>query len=246
MNPATWLDIPPVLERHGEITVLRDDLLEGGTKLRFLPFLCQGAGHVVYSGPFCGGAPLALSVYGKEAGVRVSLFYAARNALKPRQAKAKANGADLHLVPNGYTTVVQKRARDFADESGALFLPLGFDLPIVRDPFSGFIASVRRIVGDPPEVWCATGSGMLARWLGEGFPNSAVFGVAVGLPSRHTNQTYPPNVTLITPVLRFEQRAKAKPPFPACSHYEAKAWELCAARGAQALFWNVMGDDYGD
>ena len=59
LDPRKYLDVPAVLEKHGRITVVRDDLLEGGSKLRFLPFLVQGAEEVVFGAPFCGGAPLA-------------------------------------------------------------------------------------------------------------------------------------------------------------------------------------------
>ena len=77
-NVRKWLDIPPVIERHGEIDVLRDDLIDGGTKARFLPFLINGAKEVVFGGPFCGGAPYTLAVLGRESGIKVTLFYAKR------------------------------------------------------------------------------------------------------------------------------------------------------------------------
>lgn len=49
-----WHDREAVLERYaGDLTVVRDDLLdEGGSKLRFLPFLTEGAEEVVFGGPF--------------------------------------------------------------------------------------------------------------------------------------------------------------------------------------------------
>ena len=34
-----WLEIPPVIEQHGRFNILRDDLIDGGSKIRFLPFL---------------------------------------------------------------------------------------------------------------------------------------------------------------------------------------------------------------
>jgi len=68
----------PIVQRFDGIDVVRGDLLEGGSKTRFLPFLMAGAREVVYGGPWCGGAALAFSVIGRLDGFKVTLFYAAR------------------------------------------------------------------------------------------------------------------------------------------------------------------------
>lgn len=247
LDPRRWLSIPPLVQRHEGISVVRDDLLEGGSKLRFLPFLCQGASEVVFGGPFCGGAPLALSVMGRESGQRVTIFYAKRNVLSPRQQRVLANGANIEQVPYGYMSNVQAKARAYAERWGALFLPLGFDVPAAREPFLEALSRVRRRIGSPDEVWCATGSGMLARCLGEAFPESHVKAVAVGLASRHSKQVFTPNVELIEHKLAFAQRTRESSPFPSCGHYDRKAWELCRMtkhgdRRKSVLFWNVMTD----
>ena len=239
-----WWKEPAIIEKvHGTaISVVREDLLEGGSKLRFLPFLTRGAREIVFGGPFCGGAPLALSVLGRESGQRVTLFYARRSSLHPRQEAAAKNGARLVFVAPGYMTVVQKRARDYAALAGALFLPLGFDLPAASEPFVEAMRRVRARVGSPEEVWCATGSGMLARCLGVAFPESRVRAVVVGLRSRNAHQAFPPNVDLLDCAYRFEQPTAAGAPFPSCPNYDRKAWERCVveARGS-TLFWNVLG-----
>lgn len=237
-----WHDREAVLERYaGDLIVVRDDLLdEGGSKLRFLPFLTAGADEVVFGGPFCGGAPLALAIAGKAAGQRVTLFYARRRDLHWRQIRARELGARLEYVAPRYMTNVQAKARAYAASAGALFLPLGFDVPAAEEPFVAAMEAVRRRVGDPDEVWCAAGSGMLARCLGRAFPASAVHAVAVGLASRHEAQAFGPNIRLHPAAYRFEQETQAACPFPSCRHYDRKAWELCLSeRRGRALFWNV-------
>lgn len=238
----SW-QVEPVIEEHAGVSVLRDDLLPGGSKSRFLPFLIGKAEEVVFGGPFCGGAPLALSVVGQELGVRVTLFYAKRNRLHPRQALALSHGATIYQVPFGYMTNVQVKAKRYAESKGALFLPLGFDLPEASAPFVEVMAGVRRKLGSPDQVWCATGSGMLARCLGAAFPESQIMGVAVGLKSRWSKQEFPANVRLIDPGIEFAQETKASAPFPSCPNYDRKAWAICARehRG-RALFWNVLGE----
>lgn len=238
-----WLEMPAVVQRFSpQVKVLRDDLLEGGSKLRFLPYLVGDAKEVVFGGPFCGGAPLALSVLGRAAGVRITLFYAKRKELHPRQAAAQANGAKIVGVEPGYMTVVQKRARDYAEKEGALFLPLGFDVPQATAPLTQFANAVRLRSGGADQVWCASGSGMLARCLGYAFPDSEICAVPVGLASRHSKQEMPPNVRWYQTRLRFEQEETRPVPFPACRNYEAKAWYAMEEhRRGRALFWCVMG-----
>lgn len=238
-----WLDQDPVLEKHGSITVVRDDLVEGGSKLRFLPFLTAGAKEVVFGGPCCGGAPYALSVLARETGLRVTLFFAKRKQKHWKQRAELRNGARIFEVSPGYMTNVQAKARAYAEQAGALFLPLGFDVSAAVDPFCEAIARVRARVGNPDQVWCATGSGMLARCLASVFTNSEICGVTVGLASRHEAQAFPRNVRLVSTRYSFEQEARERCPFPSDPNYDRKAWAECEkhSRGS-VLFWNVAGN----
>lgn len=239
---SEWWEANPVLQDHGGITVVREDLCEGGAKMRFLPYLLRGAREVVYGSPFCGGAAYALSVWGLRTGTRITLFYAKRKELHRRQLAAIRNGARIHEVNAGYMTVVQARARSYAFEHEARLLPLGFDVAEASEPFVAFLRSVRPQLGDVTELWCATGSGMLARCLGEAFPDLAVHAVVVGLRSRNAQQLFRPNVVVHYAALPFATECRVPAPFPCCPNYDRKAWELCVreARG-RAAFWNVLG-----
>jgi hypothetical protein len=235
----------PVIERHGPALVVRDDLMAGGSKVRFLPHIVCDAREIVFGGPFCGGAPYALAVFGARSDRRITLFYAKRRDLHWRQEVAFKLGAQLYQVPAGRMTVVQKRARDYAADHGALFLPLGFDLKHATDPFEAVMRGVRAQVGPMDEVWCATGSGMLARCLGRAFPESRIKGVVVGLRSRNQAQNFPPNVELIDCPYDFAEPCRSLAPFPSCLNYDAKAWEQLVARSSDSgrvLFWNVAGN----
>jgi hypothetical protein len=237
----TWERSPVIEDRDGAL-VVRDDLLEGGSKSRFLPFLLEGAGEVVYGGPFCGGAPLALAVVGRELGIRVTLFYAKRKILHPRQRRCLSHGATIYQVPHGYMSNVQAKARTYAAAVGAKFLSLGFDVPAANDPFIAVMRGVQKRTGSPDQVWCATGSGMLARCLGHAFPDSEVVGVAVGLKSRHSEQSMPPNVRIVESSYDFAIETRAACPFPSDRNYDRKAWEIMLQqRRGSCLFWNVLG-----
>lgn len=238
-----WYEAAPIIEEHAGVLVVREDLLDGGSKIRFLPHIVKGAKEIVYGSPFCGGAAYALSVYGRRKSVPVTLFYAKRKDFHWRQKAAFHNGATLYQVPAGRMSVVQHRARTYAAQADALFLPLGFDIKAAAGAFEAVMASVAASAGPLDEVWCATGSGMLARCLGHAFPQARVFGVMVGLASRHGKQDFPPNVELVSCPYEFQEECLAPAPFPSCSNYDRKAWEQLQARGrGRRLFWNVLGD----
>lgn len=232
------------IERHGEIFVVRDDLLAGGAKSRFVPYLVpRGATELVFGAPFCGGAPVALAVEGKRRGLPVTIFYAARAELSGRQRRVAALGANLQLVRPGYMTVVQARARAYAEQRGATFYPLGFDVPEAEEPF---VEAIRRLTADlhPPEIWCASGSGMLARCIGKARPDAQVKAVAVGLASRWQAQVFPSNVEIRPAGVPFDRKSTATAPFPCCGHYDRKAWSRCVSEAKPgSLFYNVMGDE---
>jgi hypothetical protein len=233
-----------MIERHGDVFVVRDDLLEGGSKSRFLPYIVpKQARELVFGAPFCGGAPVALAVEGRRRGIPVTIFYASRKRLTPRQQRVQKLGAKIEMVAPGYMTVVQARARRYAEMQGAHFYPLGFDVPEAEEPF---IVQIRALLKEmsPPEIWCATGSGMLARCLALAMPRAKIMATAVGLPSRWQAQEFPSNVRIAPADMPFERKAPNVSPFPCCGHYDRKAWRLCAQRAKPgAVFWNVMGDE---
>lgn len=241
-------DLPPApftIQNFSGVSVLRDDLLSGGSKSRFLPFVIEDATEVVFGAPFCGGAPVAIADVCRKMKKRATIFYAKRKVLHNYQKRVQASGATLHSVPAGYMAVVQKRARDYAAENSALFLPLGLDVPAAAPVFEAEANRLKKQTGGFDEIWCAAGSGMLVRTLGRAFPEAEVFGVVVGLASRNEKQNYTPNVTLVKCEYDFAQPCKTRPPFPSSENYDAKAWEILARlrigkTKKRILFWNVL------
>jgi hypothetical protein len=223
----------PVIERRGDLMVVRDDLLAGGTKVRALPALLTGAREFVYASPVYGYAQIALAYAAARAGLRATIFCAQRTVLHPRTREAQRAGARIVQVPVGYLTVVRARARTYCAVSGARLLPFGLDAPEVLDA----LATVARgLPVDPPEVWTVAGSGVLTRALQQAWPRAAFHAVRIGAaPDVGRARLY------VAPEA-FEQDAQAPPPFPSCRNYDAKAWRFIRAHAAPgALFWNVAG-----
>ncbi|SOC47726.1 pyridoxal-phosphate dependent enzyme [Rhizobium subbaraonis] len=228
---------PPTVIEHDGIHVVRDDLIEGGTKVRYLVHLFDDAEEVVYATPAEGGAQTALAWAARELGKKATLFVAKRKQPHPRALMAKALGATVWQVSPGYLTVVQARAREYCEATGAMLAPFGVDMPEAIDA----IATAARSTGvEPDEVWCASGSGVLARGLAKAWPNARRHVVQVG---RELSAADVAGATIHVSAYEFGQACKARPPFPSDPHYDAKAWEIAKARRGPGLVvaWNVTG-----
>lgn len=230
----------PIVVEHDGILVVRDDLYPGGTKARFIPALFDDADEVVYATPCEGGAQTALAHVARARGKRATLFCAARKAPHPRTIMAQRLGATVHFVSPGYLSVVQARAEEYADQTGAKLAAFG--IPGAVDA----IAAAALATGlEPDEVWCAAGSGTLARGLAKSWPWADRHVVQVG---RELSRADVDGATIHKQPLPFSKPHRCTVPFPAEPHYDAKAWAECKARrgggpsrGRKVLFWNVTG-----
>jgi len=232
----------PIVEIHDGILVVRDDMLPGGTKLRYLLSLFDAHDEVVYASPVFGGAQLALAQAAKMTGKQATLFVAKRKVMHPRTASAAAVGARIIEVPHGYLSNVQSRAKMYCQVSGAHYLPFGGDGEAAVDAIAQAARTVWNDVGPFDEVWSAMGSGVLQRGLQRGMPQvKRFYGIMVG------GETKNPGIATAIPAgMPFEKAFKPKPPFPSDPFYDAKAWAACVrASGESALFWNVLGPPPG-
>src|SRR4051812_22497756 len=157
--------------------VIRDDLFQGGTKARFLPMLFDGADEVVYASPAEGGAQTALATIARQLGKRTTIFVAKRAKPHARTVEAARLGAKVVSVNPGYLSVVQAHAREYCEQTGSRLMPFGVDMP---EAVEAIAAAARAIGIEPDEVWCASGSGVLARGLAAAWPNARRHAVQVG------------------------------------------------------------------
>lgn len=227
---------PPIVITHNGIQVVRDDLFGGGTKARFLPRLFDGVDEVVYASPQEGGAQTALATVARQLGKRATVFVAGRKNPHPRVAMVRALGGNVVEVKPGYLSVVQARAREYCKTTGAFLAPFGMDVPEAIEIIADAALATRL---HPDEVWCAAGSGVLARGLALAWPHARRHVVQVG------RELSPVDVVgAVTHVagVPYEKPCRALPPFPSDPHYDAKAWELALYHGlGQIVFWNVTG-----
>jgi len=234
----------PVLRAYGgRFLVVRDDLLFGGTKMRWAYQHARAHPEVrewAFAGPAWGGASIATTSVCFDLGLRCSQFYAGRKALVERQRVCETLGARVVEIRPGYLTNVRAKARrDVAERPDARLIEWG--VPDSR-------VAIERIAEQIPtgglsEVWCAYGSGTLLEALHNVFKPRGlrICTVVVGAPITARNRALA-DVVVEYP-RPFKWRTPAFVPYPSCRHYDAKAWEVASreARG-RALIWNVARD----
>lgn len=226
--------IKPVIEMHDGVAVVREDLFPGGTKARFIPQLFNDADEVVYATPAQGGAQFALAFCAHQLGKRATLFVAQRAQPHARALEAKRLGAKIVQIDPGYLVVVQSRAKQYCEATGAKLAPFGMDLPEAVET----IAEAARSLDEKPDhVWCSGGSGVLGNALRRAWPDAQVHVVMVGRDTQPVAGAE--HIRFPKP---FDWKAP-QPPFSSDPHYDAKAWLILNTRPktGRVLFWNVTG-----
>jgi len=236
-----WIDPlpPPIVEEHEGFLIVRDDLIGGGSKMRFADYLIRSQPEIkewVYgSSPATGYAQISLARLCTKYDKKAVIFMADRAVEKrhPYQLQAIQEGAIMNWVPNGMLSVTEKRARDYVSDNptSRRLLPIGFDDPTV-------IASIIRVAQSmdvsPSEVWTVGSSGTLTRGLQLAWSDAEFHCVRVG----HTG-TYG-RAKIYKSSYAFNKPTKVLPPFPSAPTYDAKAWEFMLEHASPgALFWNV-------
>jgi hypothetical protein len=239
-NPAPWL------VDHEGVLVVRDDVIPGGSKSRFIDHLISRATDVdewVYgNSPRWGYGQLALSHVCRLYGKKNTVFLAASNELHPNSALAAEWGTQIIGVPLGFMTVCAARARAYVNEGhGRRQVPFGLAHETV---YGSIIKVARSIPVVPDEVWTVAGSGTLNRGLQMAWPDAEIHAIEVG--HKLTDEEIGRAIVhkYETP---FAKKCKKElwPPFPSVGEYDAKAWAYVKERvkpGRTVLLWNVAGD----
>jgi hypothetical protein len=226
---------PITVKEHDGILVVRDDLLEGGTKARFLTKLFSKHDEMVYASTAPGGAQLALAYSARAMGKKATLFVAERKQYHERTLEAIAVGAAIHPQKCGYLSNLQAKARKYCEATGTHYLELG--CPEAEDAIAEAAARVHAKYGPFDQVWSAAGSGVLTRGLQAGIPGADFFAVRTGRKVEEVGRA-----RAIDYPMDFHDELEIEAPFPSCPNIDRKAWQVCRERShGRALFWNVLG-----
>ena len=239
------MEQPITIEQHYGIYVLRDDLLDGGTKSILLEGIEKQYPQVieyVYASPVYGGFQIALSAYCKKKGLKSTIFCAQRKIKHSNTLKCMENGSNIMEIYPGYLSVIEKRAIDYCGKKQNIHkfvfgANTSENINKITERAKKVIQQLKR---EPDEIWVAVGSGTLVKGILQAVNNSKVYGVLVGANFEYNH----PNLTLIKYPKSFEIESRMKVEFPSMANYDRKALELCLSHdrnpNIDVLFWNVL------
>ena len=201
----------PIIKEHDGINVVRDDLLDSGTKRRIynmsislqiqkvcLPFrtrLCQ----------------LSLA-YIKDLGRKCTVTVP-KGEKTWLTIESERLGANVIQVPMGYLSNIQHKAKVYCEENGAHLIPFGGDHPIIIEAMCRAalsLESIKRFV-HPKEVWTVMSSGVLSRGLQMAWPKAKVYGVQIG---HNTTEDEMGRAETFRSKYKFHQECKKETTFP--------------------------------
>jgi|TARA_Y100000593_G_C4248844_1_gene306082 hypothetical protein len=237
----------PIIKEYDGIKVVRDDLLNHGSKIRFVDKYIRDvkAKEIVFGCcPATGYAQISLPVVANKYGKKVVLFMAKRSPDKYHEYQKRGMdlGAIYEWVNMGMLSVTKSRAKKYYEEDpdNRVLFPIGLEHPTVV----GSIIKVARQnlnENDFSEIWSVGSSGTLSRGLQLAFPNKDVHVVSVG----HTmSKREIGRAKFYRSDYKFDKIVKEEemPPFPSAPTYDAKAWKFVKEHAKpNALFWNVAG-----
>jgi hypothetical protein len=226
----------PIVMIHDGVRVVRDDLIVG-TKTRAGDLLATRTNHstLVYCQPRTGLAGVSLLDVAKHHDKKIILFMPAAKEISLHQACCIEQGAEVHFKRIAAMPNLNKYAKEWAEENGAFFVPLGLKHELAT---AGIIHAAMTI--DPPdEVYVAISTGVLTRALQIAWPKAKFTCVAV---ARNLKDGELGRAEVISEPLPFTTPEKPEnlPPFPCIGTYDAKVWKYIPKNTSKnVLFWNV-------
>ena len=228
----------PVIKEYDGIKVVRDDLLDGGTKRRAFTVYVKSKPEIdefVYASPRQGYAQLSLAYACKDLGKKCTVTIPQGERYWLSDA-AEELGANIIEVPMGFLTNIQAKAKKYCLDNGAHLIPFGGDHPVIIEAMRQTALSLDV---NPTEVWTVMSSGVLSRGLQGAWPDAKVYGVRIG---HNTTAREQGRAETYKSKYEFHQECKEpeRPPFQSSLTYDSKAWTFIQKHATKgALFWNV-------
>ena len=144
----------PRVEEIEGFSVVRDDLLEGGTKTRIIgEYLKQhpNINEWVYPSPRQGYAQLAISIVCKSFGLKSTIFVP-KGKKSWITERVEYYGGKVIMVPMGYLSHLNKVSTDYSNENqDRELIPFGCDDEIMVKGIEKVAKSLQ--IEPPQEIW---------------------------------------------------------------------------------------------
>jgi len=238
---------------NGQIAVVRDDLLKGGTKQRAaIPFLktliAHGKKEFVYASPFSGYAQIALAVSCEAVGAKCTIFAEREGDRISHFSSLIQDTATIQLCAS--LSEAEEAARCYVkNKSKAYKIPLGFNDCVYREKlkqelsrqWEGLCSNLGYI---PRRLWVPVGSGTLASIFQTIINDTELHCVDIGvLPQcddRISKVKQLQKVRYMRTQQPFNEAAVHLPPIPSNVFYDAKLWQFVKANAQPFdVWWNV-------
>ena len=248
-----WNDTAPkpaIKEFHGY--TLWDDSETGvGTKGRWgdLLFSKIETDEVVYVQPRVGWAGISLAALAKKYDKKLTLFMPASKHVSAHQMVCIERGAKPVFRRIAAMPVLNKYAKDYAEQNGGTFVPFGLDHELV---VAAGVKSTLQQWGDRPEpkdFVSVVSTGVLSRTLQIAFPNANFHGVAV---ARNMHKGEIGRANVVSYHKAFLQHADKAEEYGklinSAPNYDMKGIEylldekMGIPKSENTLVWNVAGD----
>lgn len=239
-----------------KINVVRDDLIEAGSKQRALVpyFEKHESTEFVYVCPYTGGAQVSLAYSALLTNKKITLFI---NRVRPRHPltrKALSYGTvNLIEINNGSLKRMNKIAKKYIEKQIETFnkkyitlIELGFTNNDYRKILVQQLkkAIPLKLKNTPPKrMWVPTGSTVFVNALYKVFPKTHFLVVQTG-KTVWPDQIQQERTTLYKSKEWFYDKAKRQPPYPTTKSYDAKAWTFVEQYGENGDYiWNITSDN---
>lgn len=240
--------------KDGAAYVVRDDLLEGGTKQRaIIPFLGElieeGFTEFIYASPFAGFAQVALASAAKSLGTRCVIFCEETPDGEIHDLSLRAHELGACLISCSSLAEAEARATEYARaQSDRYKIQLGFNEPGFKTFLKREISSLwttltsHRSVTD---LWLPVGSGTLAHVFRDVVPDHVTLHcvdvhVLKEADERIDSVRNLPNTSHHSAALAFHEACTAVCPVPSNAYYDLKVYEVFATQARPGdVWWNV-------
>ena len=220
----------PIIMNYEGIDVVRDDLLNHGSKIRFVDKLIRetSAKEIVFG--CCPATGTHKYLYQQLHRNTTKKLYCLWQNEPENYHEYQKRGMDLgaiyEWVNMGMLSVTKSRAKKYVaeDPENRMEFPIGLEHPTI---VASIIKVARNALSEnpPSEIWSVGSSGTISRGLQLAFPDIPVNVVSVG---HKMNEREIGRAKYYRSEYQFDKAIKEHemPPFPSAPTYDAKAWKF--------------------